>query len=88
MVDGAARSEPRFPQDKTALAAAAIAALLDPLGAGAAAVAISGAGPSLAAYGPESHAAVGEAMREAWRQRGVGARAFVLDVAERGVVWG
>jgi homoserine kinase len=56
--------------------------------AGAAAVAISGAGPSLAAYGPESHAAVGEAMREAWRQRGVGARAFVLDVAERGVVWG
>lgn len=43
MVDAAARSEPRFPQDKTPLAAAAIGALLDQLGAGAEDVAISSA---------------------------------------------
>lgn len=43
MVDAANRSEPRFPPDKESLAAAAIGALLDQLGAGAADVAISSA---------------------------------------------
>ena len=43
MVDAADRSEPRFPPDKEPLAAAAIGALLDQLGAGAEDVAISSA---------------------------------------------
>ena len=43
MVDAADRSEPRFPPDKEPLAAAAISALLDQLGAGAEDVAISSA---------------------------------------------
>lgn len=41
MVDSAERPEPRFPQDKEAVAGAAIGALLDELGAGADDVAIS-----------------------------------------------
>ena len=43
MVDAADRSEPRFPPDKESLAAAAIGALLDQLGAGADDAAISSA---------------------------------------------
>jgi len=55
--------------------------------AGAAAVAISGGGPSLAAFCAASHEAVGEAMVGAWRAHGIGARPFVLEVAEQGLRW-
>jgi homoserine kinase len=55
--------------------------------AGAAAVAISGGGPSLAAFCPDGHQRIGDAMIAAWRGHGIGARCFVLDVAERGLSW-
>jgi len=55
--------------------------------AGAVAVALSGGGPSLAAFGPDRHEAIGEAMVAAWRESGIGARPFVLEVAEQGLRW-
>ena len=53
--------------------------------AGAAAVALSGAGPSLAAFAPDRHAEIAEAMRAAFEARGVNCRTFVLPVDREGV---
>lgn len=49
--------------------------------AGAAAVAISGSGPALAAFAREGHTAIAEAMVAAFTRAGVAARAWVLPVA-------
>ncbi len=60
-----------------AVVAAAIAA-------GATAVALSGAGPSLVAFAPAGHAAIADAMRAAFAGVGLAARTFVLAVDPRG----
>jgi homoserine kinase len=52
---------------------------------GAAAVALSGAGPSLAAFAPDRHAEIAEAMKSAFEKRGVACRTFVLPVERPGV---
>ncbi len=52
--------------------------------AGAAGVALSGAGPSLIAFAETGHERIGEAMRHAWEAQGVQARALVLDVDQQG----
>ena len=54
------------------------------LRAGASAVALSGAGPSLAAFAPGEHTAIAEAMRTAFEAHGVACRTFVLGVDARG----
>ena len=54
------------------------------LRAGASAVALSGAGPSLVAFAPEGHTAIAEAMRIAFEAHGVACRTFVLGVDARG----
>jgi homoserine kinase len=53
--------------------------------AGAAAVALSGAGPSLIAFAPRGHERIAQAMVEAWAEAGVEARALTLGVATEGV---
>jgi homoserine kinase len=53
--------------------------------AGAAGVALSGAGPSLVAFGPSGHEKIARAMVEAWADEGVNSRGFVLSAARRGV---
>ena len=53
--------------------------------AGAAAVTLSGSGPSLVAFAGTGYAEIASAMREAWQRAGVESEALVLDVAERGV---
>lgn len=55
------------------------------LRAGALAVALSGAGPSLIAFAAEHHAAIGTAMQEAFAAAGLGCRTFVLPVSAKGV---
>jgi homoserine kinase len=53
--------------------------------AGASAVVISGAGPSLIAFAPEGHARIGEAMGRALEHAtGKAARTWVLSVDGRG----
>ncbi len=52
--------------------------------AGAAAVALSGAGPGLIAFSAEWIPEIGEAMREAFAQAGLRARVFHLRVTEKG----
>lgn len=52
---------------------------------GAAAVVLSGAGPSLAAFAPDHHQAIAAAMQAAFAGAGVAARAFVLPVDQQGV---
>ena len=52
--------------------------------AGAVAVALSGAGPSLVAFARHRHAAIAEAMQAAFHQHGLRSRTFVLPVAEEG----
>jgi homoserine kinase len=52
--------------------------------AGASAVALSGAGPSLVAFATDHHAAIAEAMRAAFAGAGLAARIFVLAVDPRG----
>jgi homoserine kinase len=52
--------------------------------AGAAAVALSGAGPSLAAFAPDGHAEIAQAMQAAFEARGVKCRSFVLPVDREG----
>lgn len=52
--------------------------------AGAAAVAISGAGPSVIAFAPQNHTAIGEAMRAAFAAVGLGSRMWVLPLDLRG----
>ncbi len=53
--------------------------------AGAAAVAISGAGPSAAAFAPDKHYEIAEAMKAAFEAAGVSCRTFVLPVDRQGV---
>jgi len=52
--------------------------------AGAAGVAISGAGPSVVAFGPDQHAAIAQAMVNAFATVGLKARSFVLDIDTTG----
>ena len=54
--------------------------------AGAVAVALSGAGPSLVAFARDHHAAIAEAMQAAFQQHGLKSRTFVLPVAKEGVI--
>jgi homoserine kinase len=53
--------------------------------AGAAAVALSGAGPSLAAFAPDKHWEIANAMKAAFEANGVSCRTFVLPVDRQGV---
>jgi len=53
--------------------------------AGAAAVALSGAGPSVAAFAPDGHAKIADAMKAAFEAKGVKCRTFVLPVDRQGV---
>ena len=52
--------------------------------AGAAAVALSGAGPSVIAFSSKAESAVGESMRRAFEEAGVKARIFNLCVSNQG----
>lgn len=54
--------------------------------AGAAAVALSGAGPSLIAFAGERHQKIGEAASEAFSQAGFSCRTWVLTVDTRGLI--
>jgi homoserine kinase len=54
------------------------------LDAGAAAVAMSGAGPGLIAFAHDRHDAVGEAMRQVFVEFGLNARFWVVDVSQHG----
>ncbi|HEY4690728.1 MAG TPA: homoserine kinase [Anaerolineae bacterium] len=53
--------------------------------AGAAAVALSGAGPSLAAFAPDRHEEIAQAMKVAFESRGIACRTFVLPADREGV---
>lgn len=53
--------------------------------AGASAVCLSGAGPSLAAFAPARHAEIAAAMKTAFENRGTQCRTFVLPVDRQGV---
>lgn len=55
------------------------------LSAGAAAVALSGAGPSMVAFAPDRHEAIAAAMQAAFQAAKVDARTFVLPVDHEGV---
>ena len=52
--------------------------------AGAAAVALSGAGPSLIAFSSNTEESIGEAMKGAFQSAGCSARVFVLKVCQEG----
>lgn len=52
--------------------------------AGAAAVALSGAGPSVIAFSPDGHQRIVEAMSHAFEVQGVGVRSWVLAVRSQG----
>jgi len=52
--------------------------------AGANAVALSGAGPSLIAFSSKAEAGIGESMRRAFEAAGLTARIFNLGVSGRG----
>ena len=52
--------------------------------AGAAAVALSGAGPSLIAFSPREDAAIGSAMKRAFESAGLSARVFELSTSYEG----
>jgi len=54
--------------------------------AGAAGVALSGAGPSVVAFAPDGHEPIGQAMVAAFTAAGLRARALVLDVDRVGAV--
>jgi homoserine kinase len=62
----------------------AIAALEAGKQAGAAAVALSGAGPSLIAFSPREQPAIGAAMQREFEAAGLGARIFELDTSYEG----
>jgi homoserine kinase len=51
---------------------------------GAAAVAVSGAGPGLIAFAASDHARIGEAMRQVFVEYGLSARFWVIGVSETG----
>ncbi len=52
--------------------------------AGAAAVVISGSGPTLVAFAPDHHSEIAQAMRQAFKQNGVGSRVWILNVDRAG----
>ena len=52
--------------------------------AGAAAVALSGAGPSLIAFSSKAEAGIGEAMKRAYEAAGLSTRIFNLGISSRG----
>ncbi len=52
--------------------------------AGAAGVAISGAGPTLIAFAPDRHVQIGQAMVAAFQRGGIAAKAHVLNVEREG----
>lgn len=52
--------------------------------AGAAAVALSGAGPSLIAFSPDNHEQIGQAAAAAFKQKGLRSRRWILSVDTRG----
>lgn len=52
---------------------------------GAAAVTLSGAGPSVAAFAPDGHEEIANAMKAAFESAGVSCRTFVLPVDRQGV---
>jgi homoserine kinase len=52
--------------------------------AGAAAVALSGAGPSLIAFAPDGHEVIGEAMAAAFASAGLTSRRWLLGVETAG----
>jgi len=52
--------------------------------AGAAGVALSGAGPSVVAFARDGHATVAEAMREAFARHGLTARTQIVSVSQQG----
>jgi len=52
---------------------------------GARAVALSGAGPSIAAFAPGLHWEIADAMKKAFEANGVACRTFVLPVDRQGV---
>lgn len=54
--------------------------------AGAAAVALSGAGPSLIAFSSKTETDIGESMKRAFQSAGLHARSFALKVCNDGVV--
>ncbi len=53
--------------------------------AGAVAVALSGAGPSLVAFASDGHAAIAQAMEQAFGAHGLACRTFVLPMAAEGI---
>ncbi len=63
--------------------AAAFAAAYD---AGAAGVAMSGAGPSLIAFSENNHATIAAAAQAAFTAAGISSRQWILDVDQRGAV--
>ena len=69
---------------RLALIPGAQAAMEAAKGAGAVAVALSGAGPSLIAFSAERDPAIGEAMRRAFEQAGLQARTFQLRMSNHG----
>ncbi len=52
--------------------------------AGAAAVALSGAGPSVAAFAPDNHGAIAQAVMDAFTAVGLASRAWTLPIAQSG----
>jgi homoserine kinase len=52
--------------------------------AGAAAVTLSGAGPSMIAFAPEKHEQIARAMQETFHAVGVGSRRFILHATDEG----
>ena len=52
--------------------------------AGAATVALSGAGPSVVAFSSEAEVGIGEAMKRAFREAGLESRVFRLGVSSQG----
>ena len=52
--------------------------------AGAAAVALSGAGPSLVAFAPDRHQRIAKAMTRTFKSAGLNVRTFVLDIEAEG----
>lgn len=52
--------------------------------AGAAAVALSGAGPSLISFSSNGEKAIGEASQKAFEEAGLGTRIFKLKISRKG----
>jgi homoserine kinase len=55
----------------------------DALKAGAAGVALSGAGPSVVAFAPDNHEAIEKAMKEAFSAVGLASRSWILPIAQQ-----